>query len=264
MPIPKSIMTSVSKSIMDDKKASPAKAPLMEERSGEISTTDRDGRLTDNESSFILDSTLKPKHRQDPTVLAFIDSFIKCKHIGEASEMSGISPKLGYMIRHRLDVANAIQKLIDKSAIKYGFDASEIMERAKEIVDFDPISVQNADGTFKNNFHDIEPAARRNIKKLKVKNLFETVEDINGMKKNIIIGEIIEYEFYDKLKAVDMAGKEKEMFKNTTRVEHSVTKDMASILLASAQRGAQASLGFADKKIIDAEVINDEDRSGDN
>lgn len=65
------------------------------------------------------------------------------------------------------------------------------------------------------------------------------------MKKSIIVGEIIEYEFYDKLKAVDLAGKEKEMFKNTTRVEHTITKDMASILLAAAQRGTQASVTFS-------------------
>ena len=223
-------------------------APVMDEKSGE---------LTENESGFILDSTLKPKSRRDPTILAFIDEFVRCKNIAEASAAVGITSRIGYMYRHRLDISNAIQKLIDKSAIKYGFDASEIMERTKEIVDFDPISVQNADGTFKSNFHDIEPAARRNIKKLKVKNLFAKVEDINGLEKNIIIGEIIEYEFYDKLKAVDLAGKEKEMFKNTTRVEHTVTKDMASILLAAAQRGSQASVAFEKKDVIDAEVVND-------
>lgn len=132
-------------------------------------TDDRSGELTDNESGFILDATLKPKSRRDPIILAFIDEFIRCKNIAESSTAVGIKASEGYKIRHRLDVANAIQKLIDKSAIKYGFDASEIMERTKEIVDFDPISVQNPDGTFKNNFHDIDPAARRNIKKLKVK-----------------------------------------------------------------------------------------------
>jgi Terminase small subunit len=222
----------------------------------------RNGALTDNEMSFILDTTLKPKHRRDESVLAFIDEFIRCKNIAEASENAGISPKLGYMIRHRMDVANAIQKLIDKSAIKYGFDASEIIERAKEIVDFDPISMQNADGTFKSKLYDIEPAARRNLKKLKVHNLYNQVEDINGIKKKIIVGEVIEYEFYDKLKAIDLVGKEKELFKTTTRVEHTVTKDMASILLAAANRGSAASLGYSSKPPIDAEVINGDSTDG--
>jgi hypothetical protein len=224
-------------------------------------TSPSDGRLTDTESSFILDSTLKKKHRSDPTVIAFIDCFIRCKNIAQASAEVGIKPSLGYMIRHRSDIAAAIQKLIDRSAIKYGFDASEIIERTKEIVDFDPIEMQNPDGTFKNNLHDISPEARRNLKKLKVKNLWSESEDINGIKKKIIIGEVIEYEFYDKLKAVELVGKEKELFKTTTKVEHTVTKDMASILLAAAKRGEAAAQVAYDggKGIVDAEVVENDD-----
>lgn len=194
------------------------------------------GELTENESSFILDSCLKPKHRVDPSVVAFIDAFIRCKNIGQASEECNISKSLGYAYRHRKDIANAIQRLIDKSAVKHGFDASEIIERVKEVVDFDPIALQNADGSFKSNLHDIEPEARRCLKKLKVKNLWNQTEDMNGMKSKIIIGEVIEYEFYDKLKSAELVGKEKEIFKTTTRVEHAVTKDMANILLESSRR----------------------------
>jgi hypothetical protein len=222
---------------------------------------ERSGALTVDEWTFILDATLKPKSRKDPTILAFIDAFVRCKNIAQASEEIGIKAKVGYMIRHRLDVSNCIQRMIDKSSVKYGFDASEIMERTKEIVDFDPISVQNPDGTFKDNLHDIDPEARRNIKKLKVQNLYNTTEDMNGMKKKIIVGKVIEYEFYDKLKAIDLAGKEKEMFKNTTRVEHTVTKDMASILLEASKRGQQASVTFA-PKTVDAEVVVKKDEDG--
>jgi len=197
------------------------------------------GELTTDESSFILDATLKAKHRKDASVIAFIDAFVACKSISQASVEAGIHPRDGYKIRHRRDVSLAIQKLIDKSAIKYGFDNSEIFERVKEVVEFDPIMVQNPDGTFKSNMHDIPPEARRNIKKMKVKNLYKQVEDINGMKEKLIVGELIEYEFYDKLKASELVGKEKEMFKNTTKVEHTVTKDMASILLESARRAEE-------------------------
>lgn len=228
----------------------------------EVNTPDhyeRTGMLTSDEASFILDSTLKGKHRRDPSVLSFIEAFVRCKNIGQASDEAGIKPSLGYLIRHRVDVSAAIQKLIDKSAVKYGFDASEVMERAKEIVDFDPIAVQNPDGTFKSNLHDISPEARRNIKKLKVNNLYKTVEDINGIKTKLIVGEVIEYEFYDKLKAVDLVGKEKEMFKTTTKVEHSVTKEMASILLESARRGQNASEAFKVPKHVDIEVIGETD-----
>lgn len=218
----------------------------------------KDGELTTNESGFILDTTLKAKHRTDPSVIAFIDSFIRCKSIAQASQESGVHPSLGYKYRHRKDISNAIQKLIDKSTIKHGFDSSEILERVKEIVDFDPITMQNADGTFKSNLHDIPPEARRCLKKLRVKNLYDQSEDLNGMKRKIVIGEIIEYEFYDKLKGAELTGREKEMFKNTTKVEHALTADMATILLDSAKRGEQAKI---DNNIIDVEskVVESDD-----
>lgn len=215
----------------------------------------RDGKLSDDEYGFILDATLKPKHRKDESVLSFIDSFIKCKDIRQASAECGINYSVGYQYRHRLDIANAIQKLIDKSAVKYGFDASEIMERTKEIVSFDPIMLQNPDGTFKSKLHDIDPAARRNLKKLKVKNLWTEIEDMNGMKKNIICGEVIEYEFYDKLKAIELSGKEKELFKTTTKVEHGITENMANILLESARRGQEKSLEFSKPKVVESYVV---------
>lgn len=224
--------------------------PVTEETNG--------GALTENEQSFILDACLKPKSRKDATTLAFINEFVRCKSISECAEKLGIQYAVAYGIRHRADVADCIQKIIDRSLIKYGFDASEIVERTKEIVDFDPISMQNADGTFKSNLADIDPAARRNLKKLKVKNIWG--EDRNGMK--LIVGEVIEYEFYDKLKAIELTGKEKQLFKNTTVVEHTVTKDMASVLLAAAKRGETAAAQVEHNKkppvIVESEVVVDD------
>ena len=213
---------------------------------------DESGELTENEYGVILDKTLSKKNRKDGSVIAFIDCFIRSKSISQASAECGIHQSVGYSYRHRKDIANAIQKLIDKSNVKYGFDATEIMERAKEIVDFDPISMQNSDGTYKSNMHDIEPEARRSIKKLKVKNVYSQVEDLNGIKTKVITGEIIEYEFYDKLKSIELVGKEKEMFKNTTRIEHDVTKNMQSVLLASTER---AEKHIEDSKITTMKVV---------
>lgn len=213
----------------------------------------KSGELTENESSFILDAELSKKRRNDPVTLAFIESFVRCKNIKQASHDAGIHNSEGYKLRHYADVANAITKLIDRSAIKYGFDASEIMERTKEIVDFDPIGVQNADGTFISNLHAIAPEVRRNIKKLKVKNIWSEQEDLNGIKKKIIIGEVIEYEFYDKMKAIDLAGKEKELFKNTVKVEHGLTANMESILLKAANRGKEETLKVGMSKVVEGE-----------
>lgn len=208
--------------------------------------SDRSGELEEVEYDFILNDCLSEKRRYDETVLRYIDSFVRCKNNLQASQECGIDRALGYRIKNYKDVSLAINKLTQRSAVKYGFDASEVMERTKEIADFDPIMVQNPDGTFKNNFHDIPAEARRCIKKLKVKNLWGQTEDINGIKTKIIIGEVIEYEFHDKMKAIDMVGKEKEMFKTTNKVEHTVSNDMASLLLASVERGKKASENIID------------------
>ncbi len=200
----------------------------------------KDGELTESESDFILRDTLSVKHFNDSKVIEFIDAFVRCKSIPQASAECGIHNSLGYKYRHRRDIANAISKLIAKSAIKGGFDASEVLERAKEIADVDPIHVQNRDGSFKSNLHSMPAEVRRCLKKLKVKNLWNESEDMNGVKTKIIIGELIEYEFYDKIKAIDLVGKEKDMFKTTTKVEHGVTKDMAQILLDSSKRAQKA------------------------
>ena len=187
------------------------------------------GELSTDERTFILDSCLREKSRNDVKVIEFIDAFVRCKSISQASAECGIHHRLGYKIRHRKDVTQAIQKLSDKSAIKYGFDSSEIFERAKEIAEFDPLDLQNPDGSWKSNLHAMESNTRRGLKKLRVRNLFSKEKDMNGIDQNIIIGEVIDYEFWDKMKAVELVGKEKEMFKSTTKIEHGVTKDMALI-----------------------------------
>ena len=217
---------------------------------------EKPGELNEDETSHILNVTLKERHREDPDVLAFIDSFIRCRDIRQASVESGMAPSVGRKLRYRRDIALAIQKLTDRSAVKHGIDGSEIFERVKEVVEFDPILLMNPDGTFKSNLHDIPPEARRVLKKMKVKNLWGETEDINGMKSKIVIGEVIEYEFYDKLKSAELIGKEKQMFKNTTVHEHTVTKDMAEVLLASKKRAEAVTA--PQPVTIEAEVIKDE------
>lgn len=205
----------------------------------DVAERDMDGKLSVHTASWILDECLKKENRANEQVIMFIDSFIRHKHIGQASEEAGIAPSLGYKWRHRKDIATAISKLIDASATKYGFDASEIVERTKEIVDFDPIMLQRPDGSFKSKMHEIPPEARRALKSMTVKNLYKQTEDINGIKSNIIVGELIEYKFYDKLKAAELVGREKKLFKTTTKVEHDVTKNMAQTLLESAKRASE-------------------------
>ena len=93
------------------------------------------------------------------------------------------------------------------------------------------------DWSFKTSMREIAPEIRRGIKKFKAKNLYES--DPNGMK--VLVGQLIEVEFWDKLKAIEMLGREKDIFKETRKIEHDVTGRMADVLLES-KRLAQSHI----------------------
>ena len=211
---------------------------------------ERSGALTQNEAHIILSSTLLPEHRSDPIVIQFITSYIRCRSISQAASESNIDTRSGYNLRNRPDIHLAIQKLTEKSLMKYGYDASEIVERVKEISNFDPIEMERPDGSFKKSMHEISPEARRVIKKMKVKNTYE--KDPNGMP--YYTGEIIEYEFYDKTWAHDKLGQEKDVFKQTTKVEHDVSKKMADVLLASARKGEDTAIEITGRVVNESEA----------
>ncbi len=196
----------------------------------EITTVN--GKLSENETSIILKSTLLAEHQEDPNVLRFISSFLKCRSPSQAAREAGLQPSAGYNLRNRPDIHLAITKLTEKSVMKYGFDATEVVERVKEISNVDPIEFENPDGTFKLHMKDIAPESRRAIKKFKAKNFYE--KDPNGMDR--LAGQIIEVEMWDKMKSLELLGREKDLFKETKKVEHDVTKNMAAVLLDSRRR----------------------------
>jgi hypothetical protein len=115
---------------------------------------------------------------------------------------------------------------------KYGYDAYEVIERVKEISIIDPVCFENPDGTYKTHLSQIDPEARRAIKKFKVKNMYG--EDPNGMRT--VVGQLVEVELYDKLKGLELLGREKNILKETKKVEHDVTSNMANLLLESKKR----------------------------
>jgi hypothetical protein len=205
-------------------------------------------KLSEDESSLILRTTLLPEHASDPNIIRFISHYMRCRDASQAAQEAGLTRKSGKSLLLRRDIYDCIRKLTDKAVIKYGFDADELIEKVKEITYFDPIELENDDGTFKKHMKDIAPEARRVLKKLKVKNTFET--DPNGMK--IWTGEIIEYEFYDKIKGVELLGREKDLFKETKKVQHDVTANMKDVLLASRDRAEQRVIDVTPAKQIEA------------
>lgn len=190
------------------------------------------GALSENEVTIILKTSLLPEHHRDQKVINFIAHYMRCRNTVQAGREAGLVGNEGYHLRNRPDVHEAITRLTEKSVMKYGFDATEVIERVKEISGLDPIEFENADGTFKTSLRDIPPESRRAIKKFKCKNTYGT--DLNGMP--VVTGQLIEVEMHDKLKSLELLGREKDIFKQTTTVQHDVTKNMAQVLLDSSRR----------------------------
>ena len=211
----------------------------------------KSGEVSENEVHFILKTTLLPEHHEDPNVLKFIAAYMKCRDQVRAAKEAGLTGPSGRVLRARPDIHEAITRLTAKSLMKYGFDASEIVEKVKEIAMIDPIEFENADGSFKTSMREIAPEARSAIKKFKAKNIYET--DPNGMR--VCVGQLIEVELWDKMKGIELLGREKDLFKETRKIEHDVTSNMADILLAAKKRGEDAYVGLREGKQEVIEVL---------
>lgn len=213
------------------------------------------GKLSENEANVILRATLLPEHREDPNVLRFISAYMRCRHAGQAAEEAGLPARAGANLRNRPDIHLAITRLSEKSVNKYGFDASEVVERVKEVSEIDLVVFENPDGTWKNRLSDIPPEARRAIKKIKVKNCFDT--DANGMR--IVTGEIIEIEVWDKMKGLELLGREKNTFKDTKVVEHNISRNMADTLLEASRRADERLAQLTGEPVLEIEARKVED-----
>lgn len=209
-------------------------------------------KLNDEETVFILRQHLRRDQMDDPKVIRFVLSYMECRNQSQAAREAGV-PGRGSHLRSRPEVHAAIEALTAKAVMKYGYDATEIIERVKEISALDPIEFENPDGSFKTHMSQIKPEARRAIKKFRVKNTYG--EDANGMK--VVIGQIIDVELWDKLKATEMLGREKNVMKETKVVQHDVTTNMASILLASKSRAVERLESMRDVKQIEGVVSGD-------
>lgn len=192
-------------------------------------------KLTDNETTMLLSQHLTTKQMEDYKLIQYILSYLQCRSSGQASREAGVDAYTGRKWRSDPRVHGAIEALTVKAVMKYGYDATEVIERVKEIAGLDPIAFENPDGSFKTNMSQIDPESRRAIKKFKAKNIFG--KDANGM--DIVIGQLIEVELWDKLKASELLGREVNIFKETRKVEHDLTKNMAQVLLESSKRGEE-------------------------
>lgn len=206
----------------------------------------KDSALSDAEVQHILSTTLRKEQFEDHSTLQFIMCYLQCRSTAQAARDVGWTTQKGHYTRNRPEVHLAIERLTAKAVMKYGYDAAEVIERVKEISAVDPIEFENPDGSFKTHLSQITPEARRAIKKFKAKNIYGT--DPNGMK--IVIGQLIEVELWDKLKASELLGREKNIMKETKKVEHDVTSNMAQLLLASKERAEARQLPEAPQPLM--------------
>lgn len=202
----------------------------------------RDKQLNANEKSLIIKGGLTKSHRAQPIYQKFINSWLEHQNIEQVAHELNISVVRAKQMRYSKDVIKVIQTLTEKQAVKYGFDASEVVKSVKDMVDVDMAHMMNADGSYKENLLDVKAETRRSIKKFKAKNIYSQAEDMNGISQQVITGKLIEVEFYDKLKASELLGREKKIFKTTTVVEHDATANMREILLESSSRANKAAI----------------------
>lgn len=202
------------------------------------------GRLSENEVHYLLSATLTPEHHEDPVVLKFISSYLKCRNVSQSSREAGLSYSAGNYLRNRPDIHEAILKLGTRSLNKFGFDASEVVEKVKEIADVDPVVLEKPDGTYVESLGLLPAEVRRAIKKFKVKNCYET--DPNGMK--VVTGRIIEVEFFDKQWAIDRLAREKDVFIEKKKNEHTfdIGQNMKDALLESGKRAEERASRILD------------------
>lgn len=186
------------------------------------------------EVQMILARELDPSRAGDVNVIKFILAYVKCRNAADASREAGLEVKAGKYLKQLPDVYRAINALAVRNAMKFGFDAHEVVERFKEIADVDWLDFYNDDGSVRA-MKDIPPHARRALKKIKIRETWE--RDPNGM--TVKSGEILEFELWDKMKANELLGREEDLFAEKRKVEHDVGKNMSNILLDSRRRAEE-------------------------
>ncbi len=203
---------------------------------------EEDPRLTDNETDLVMRKYLTPKQYDDISIRKFILSYVGCRNALQAAKEAGLSNIYrGNWLRSRPEVHAVIAQLTSMQVMKHGYDSDDVIERVKEIGSIDPVELQNPDGTFKTDLKQIKPEVRRAIKKFEAKNIFE--KDANGM--DVLRGVLVKVEFWDKMKAIELLGVEKDMFKKTTVVVNDVTDKMADLLLDSSRRADERRIAQA-------------------
>lgn len=197
----------------------------------------------DEQFSLIFRTTLSRRHSMDSTILKFILAYVECRHVGQAAKEVGITTREGNNLIAHKDIYESIRKITELSAVKDGYEAQSLVNRMREVVDFDPIEILNDDGSFKL-LSEMRPEARRVLTKFKLRNIYE--EDPNGMRTGKILGQTLEVEVAKKEKPTEFLSRDKGIFKETKKIEHDIAENMGNILLGRAKVAEERLLAMKD------------------
>lgn len=184
--------------------------------------------LTVNETDHILKTTLTSENYADPYIIHFITQYLASLNVAESAKACGLKPSQGYNIMRLPDVVAALAKLNQKSVSKYGTRVDSLVRKVEEISEINLFDALNDDGTVKSR-REMPVELQRAFKKFKVREVWE--KDINGVETKT--GRIVEFEVYDKLKSIELLGRQEDAFVQKTKVEHDVGKNAAAVLLGS-------------------------------
>ena len=85
----------------------------------------------------VISSTLKPEHATDPNILRFISNYAVCKDVKQAAKEAGLSAIDGRRLISYPDIYDCVSKIANMNARKYGYDAEEVVQKVKEVLEFD-------------------------------------------------------------------------------------------------------------------------------
>lgn len=122
-------------------------------------------------------------------------------------------------------VRDRVQQLMNERAKKTGVKKDTILRRLDAIGGLDPAILYDEEGRFRS-IHDLPIEVRRGIKKIK------TREEWSGVGRDKVqSGEIIEIEFWDKIKANELLGRHLKMFNET--VKHELGESLEALIAKS-------------------------------
>ena len=187
--------------------------------------------------------TLKPHHARDPNILQFINLYLVNRDAAQSAKQLGLTALDGRRRIARKDIAECVRQITALAVNKYEYTAEEVIERVKELAYVDPAEMERPDGKgYVTSLRELPLEVRRCIRKLRVRQ--EYLRDSNGMLTGEVLAHIIDYDFHDKAKPLELLGSEKEMFKKRKVVEHEIGKNMRDTLLESRDKAAERLLSY--------------------